>query len=206
MALCQSRHSSHESNVQVCFRCSYLHFFSLVYAISVPKRQEKWTSESESSTNLSVHPIKDTERPSSRNSCFMSCNDMVHTWKWSYTNKNNNKNQRFFRNHLYFYVLTWWEQKENPESAGPSVGPKLSRQRCNSTKRIPQIWRSTSVKGGQGRQGGSLPWDPLFLLFSQFSQSNKTATWSWSEVDNVTSTDFCVCVWNETWVPLRLFT
>lgn len=64
---------------------------------AVPKRQEKWKSESESSTNLSVHPIKESDRPSSRNLGFMSCNDMMSTWKWSYTNNNNKKNYFYFK-------------------------------------------------------------------------------------------------------------
>lgn len=151
---------------------------------AVPKRQEQWKSESESSTNLSVHPIKDTDRPSSRNLGFMSCNDMMCTWKWSYTNNNNKKNNFFFkRNHQNFYVFTWKKQKENPESAGPSFvtteGPELSRQLRSSTNRIPLMWRSTSAKGGQGRQGGNPAWDSFFLLFSQFNQRDKTATGGW---------------------------
>lgn len=71
------------------------------------------------------------------------------------------------------------------------------------------MWRSTSAKGGQGRQGGNPAWDSFFLLFSQFNQRDKTATGGWykektSKVEVRLTTwhrlfTFWVCVF-ETWV------
>lgn len=105
------------------------------------------------------------------------------------------------------------KSRKRIQSAGPSFvtteGPELSRQLRSSTNTIPLMWRSTSAKGGQGRQGGNPAWDSFFLLFSQFNQRDKTATGGWykektSKVEVRLTTwhrlfTFWVCVF-ETWV------